>query len=546
MSPSYRSTPELLQASVLLDALVEGVLLIDPESRVVLINRPLERLLGIDRDAFQGNDTDQFVHRGLAPSITDEACREQIVQSLREPADPASLACTIHSAGGTERRYLISSTVMPDEPFGGMRLVRFQETPGWTQAAETLRKSEERFHALIAASARVLFRMSPDWSEMQQLQGGTCIENTDEPNRNWLQEYVHPDDRKRVLGAIERAVQTGTVFEQEHRFLRADGTAGWTASQAVPVRNAAGEIVEWFGAASVITERKQAEEALRKAYAELDERVRERTAELTRSNSRLQVEIEERKRSEDALRESRAKLEAALASMTDAVFISDVEGRFVEFNDAFATFHRFRNKDECYRTMIEYQDYIDMYYPDGTLRPLDMWSVPRALRGETAMSAEFTLRRKDTGETWIGSYNFAPIRNKDGVVVGAVITARDITEQKQAEEALIRHAEELTRLHHDLEAANREANLYLDILTHDIRNTENVSNLYAELLVDILDGETARYAENLQRSIKKSIEILGTVSTIRRIHRGRRISNDGSRCSGQGGDRGLSRQYLRL
>jgi signal transduction histidine kinase len=64
----------------------------------------------------------------------------------------------------------------------------------------------------------------------------------------------------------------------------------------------------------------------------------------------------------------------------------------------------------------------------------------------------------------------------------------------------------------------REANLYLDILTHDIGNTENVSNLYADLLIDSLPEEATGYAEKLQRSVRKSIEILGTVSKIRRIH----------------------------
>ena len=58
-------------------------------------------------------------------------------------------------------------------------------------------------------------------------------------------------------------------------------------------------------------------------------------------------DITERKRAEEALLESRGKLEAALASMADAVSISDSEGRFIDFNDAFATFHRFRNKNEC-------------------------------------------------------------------------------------------------------------------------------------------------------------------------------------------------------
>ena len=110
----------------------------------------------------------------------------------------------------------------------------------------------------------------------------------------------------------------------------------------------------------------------------------------------------ERATAAEALQESRAKLEAALASMTDAVFISDVRGRFIDFNDAFATFHRFRNKDECAKTFAEYPDILDVFMSDGTRAPLDMWAVPRALRGETVTNAEYTLRRKDTGETWVG------------------------------------------------------------------------------------------------------------------------------------------------
>ncbi|WP_317063954.1 sensor histidine kinase [Methanoculleus caldifontis] len=77
---------------------------------------------------------------------------------------------------------------------------------------------------------------------------------------------------------------------------------------------------------------------------------------------------------------------------------------------------------------------------------------------------------------------------------------------------------ERTMLIRQLEMAEREANLYLDILSHDIRNAENVSGLYADLLIDILDGEARGYAQKLQTSIRKSIEILRNVSTIRRIH----------------------------
>jgi PAS domain S-box-containing protein len=139
---------------------------------------------------------------------------------------------------------------------------------------------------------------------------------------------------------------------------------------------------------------------------------------------------------EQALWVSNEKLDVALASMTDAVFISDVKGQFIQFNDAFATFHRFSNKSECARTLAEYPEFLEVSMADGQLAPLEMWAVPRALRGETVANEEYRLRRKDTGETWIGSYSFGPVRDHEGAIIGSVVVGRDITEQKRAEEAL--------------------------------------------------------------------------------------------------------------
>lgn len=148
-------------------------------------------------------------------------------------------------------------------------------------------------------------------------------------------------------------------------------------------------------------------------------------------------DITERKHSVEALRENQAKLQAALSSMTDAVFISDVAGNFIDFNDAFATFHRFTSKDECARTLSEYPEILEVFMADGELAPLEMWAVPRALRGETVTNAEYRLRRKDTGETWTGSYSFSPVRDKDRQIVGTVVVGRDITDRKRAEQEKI-------------------------------------------------------------------------------------------------------------
>jgi PAS domain S-box-containing protein len=192
-------------------------------------------------------------------------------------------------------------------------------------------------------------------------------------------------------------------------------------------------------------ERKRAQEEIRRLNEDLEMRIKERTRELATANEKLLLEITNRKKAEESALESKAKLEAALASMTDAVFISDVEGNFIDFNEAFATFHKFRNKEECARKLAEYPLFLDVYMANGELAPFEQWAVSRALRGETATDAEYTLRRKDTGETWIGSYSFAPICGPKGQLVGSVVVGRDITEKKRAEEAL-RRSEERLRL----------------------------------------------------------------------------------------------------
>jgi PAS domain-containing protein len=123
-----------------------------------------------------------------------------------------------------------------------------------------LRESEAHFRALVTATSDVVYRMSPDWKTMFYLRGRDFIPDTEEPSGTWLQKYVHTDDQTYVIAAIDDAIRTKSTFELEHRVRRVDGSLGWTFSRAVPIRNADGEIVEWFGAASDITQRKRVEE----------------------------------------------------------------------------------------------------------------------------------------------------------------------------------------------------------------------------------------------------------------------------------------------
>ena len=132
--------------------------------------------------------------------------------------------------------------------------------------------------------------------------------------------------------------------------------------------------------------------------------------------------------------------------MTDSVIITDTEGRFVEFNDAFATLYRFANKAECARSFSEFANIFEVCTADGEPLTTEVFPMWRALQGEAGSNVEYRYRRRDTGDCWIGSLSFSPVRAEDGTITGAVITARDVTDRKRAEGELAEarlHAERI-------------------------------------------------------------------------------------------------------
>ncbi len=134
------------------------------------------------------------------------------------------------------------------------------------EAQEASHESELRYRAFLAASSDVVFKMSSDWVTRFPLDGRGFVTATEQASTNWMEEYVYPEDQPRVMAAINDAIRTQRLFEMEHRVRRADGTVGWTSSRAVPLLNDRGEVAEWFGVASDITERKTSEDLLRRNH----------------------------------------------------------------------------------------------------------------------------------------------------------------------------------------------------------------------------------------------------------------------------------------
>ena len=122
---------------------------------------------------------------------------------------------------------------------------------------------------------------------MRYLYGRGFLANTEIPSRKWLQEYVLPEDQQHVMSVINEAIRKKSTYKLEHRVRLANGSIGWIFSRAVPIMDSNGEIVEWFGAASDITKRKEAEAKLKETLDNLENLVKERTSELEKAYNSL-------------------------------------------------------------------------------------------------------------------------------------------------------------------------------------------------------------------------------------------------------------------
>ncbi|RDC58808.1 PAS domain-containing sensor histidine kinase [Adhaeribacter pallidiroseus] len=140
--------------------------------------------------------------------------------------------------------------------------ILFNDVTERKRTEEALRVADARFRLFVTATSEIVYRMSPDWQQMYSLEGKQFLADTRDPSLTWLAEYIPNSDMALVQAAITAAIQSKSTFELEHHVIRVDGSLGWVFSRAVPFLNEHGDIIEWFGTASDITERKRAEEAL--------------------------------------------------------------------------------------------------------------------------------------------------------------------------------------------------------------------------------------------------------------------------------------------
>lgn len=141
-------------------------------------------------------------------------------------------------------------------------------------AEDRLRTSEARFRAAVDAIQGVLWTNSPDGRMLGPQPGWSALtgQGPDEYREFGWSAAVHPDDAGPTIEAWNAAVAANHPFVFEHRVRRSDGTWGNYAIRAIPVREV-GEVVEWVGVHTDITQQRASEAALTDLNATLEQRI---------------------------------------------------------------------------------------------------------------------------------------------------------------------------------------------------------------------------------------------------------------------------------
>ncbi|MBK1839480.1 PAS domain-containing protein [Azospirillum sp. YIM B02556] len=345
-----------------------------------------------------------------------------------------------------------------DVAFAGEVAERTWQSVERARAEAALRRNEERLRALLNATSYVLYRMNPDWTELRQLDGQGFLTDTQSPSTTWLAEYIHPDDQLRVWEVIREAISTKGIFELEHRVRRVDGTLGWTLSRAVPILGPHGEIEEWFGAASDVTDRKTVE---------------------------------------TALRESEERFRLMADAVPQIVWITDAEGRVEFFNKQWSDYTGIVHNPT---TAAETAD--NFIHPDDVALTMERFEEARRTGGTYLV--EHRIRSKDGNYRWF-LVRGEPYRDPhSGAIVRWFGASTDIHDRTKAEVVLRTAHDMAEKARQVAEDANRSKSRFLAAASHDLR--QPMQSLL--LFLDVLKPHVAPRGQDALKHLGRGLDVL--------------------------------------
>jgi PAS domain S-box-containing protein len=347
--------------------------------------------------------------------------------------------------------------------------------------------AEERYRTLVEQIPAVIYvddddelstarYVSPYYETMF---GYTPQERLSDPEL-WVK-LLHPEDRERVLEESRRTNETGEPFRTEYRMIARDGRVVWVRDEAMLLRDDAGRTLGWQGVLFDITERKSAEEALRRVMLQ----------------NRL-----------------------ILDSAGEGIFGLDLEGRITFINPVGAEMLGWIPEE---LVGLPGHDAIHHSRPDGSPYPTDDCPIYAAFHDGLARRVDDEAFWRRDGTPLPVEYTSTPLLD-EGRLVGAVVTFGDIIARKRAEETLRTAYDREREVAERLRQVDEMKNAFLSAVSHELRTPLSAVMGYALTLkqdeLNLPEEERRELLDRLAANAQKLHRLLADLLDVDRMERG--------------------------
>ena len=419
-----RTEAHLQQTTNRLNALLANasvsIFLIDDEHRCQYMNPAAETLTGYTLSETEGHHLHDIIHH-TRPDGSPYPSHECPIDGVspgsgREQGEEVF----VHKSGRFVPVAFSASSVCDETGKIVGTIVEAQDITERKAAETGLRESEARFRQFGEAASDALWIVDAETGRLEYLSPaferiwGEPRERVMSDIARWA-DFLHPDDREAGLSGMPRLL-AGERVTNEYRIVRADGDVRWILDVGFPITDEAGRVVRAGGIAQDLTERRLAEEALRESELRLrelnetlEQRVAERTAELSESQRRFQ-----------------GIFDSALQFMA----LLSPDGIVVEVNQTALAWSQITPDD-----IVGKPFWLAAPMRDNPgLQAAVAAGISRAAAGETVRE-EHEMR--GAGEVRaIVDFSVKPVLGETGEPTFLVAEGRDITALKEAQEAL--------------------------------------------------------------------------------------------------------------
>jgi PAS domain S-box-containing protein len=405
------------------------------DGAIIDVNEAFERTFGFAKQEVVGKTS---LELGINP---DPVGRAHILAVLKEHGSVEDVEATFQMKSGESRIMIVNMAIVD---IGDQKYILnvTHDITERKQAEKNLRVNQEKYQRLV-----------------ENINDLLC-----EVDQNGCFTYVNPHYQT-ILGYSPQELLGTRVadigFREQHeiaqqklqelindrqpsletwRFRHKNGKWLWMECSGMVYEKAPGEI-SVVVISRDITQRRQAEEEIRRLNSELEQRVLERTADLANTNSLLQEEMAEVVKTHKSLQDLYTRFRIVAEYTGDWEYWVDKENNFVFTSPSCKEITGYEQEDFIRDPNLRWQ----IIHPDD----LPIWEKHHAeeLLEKPGRQIEFRIKRADGSICWIG-HVCQPVYDNQGIYIGTRGSSRDITQRKQAEYDTLNHmarAEALVR-----------------------------------------------------------------------------------------------------